>query len=146
MRRSSSLHSGLDFNSDAGRVTVCISRRQLETAQPPGDLLQGPKRARYFDSCSRCAQESEGRLSSKQQKRLCGRVSLHLRCGGQEPIRTKRQRAPCQIQRGEKGPGAPPCAWQLEQGLGWPITVTVYRHRSRRQQNDRQQIIKKKTC
>ena len=35
-------------------------------------------------------------------------------------MRTKRQRAPCQIQRGEKSPRRHTTPQQLEQGFGWP--------------------------
>ena len=75
------------------------------------------------DSCSRCAQESEGSLSSKQANVSAGSPPTS-RCSGQEPIRTKRQRVPCTRSReARRDPGPTPCHRNWRRGLAGPANT-----------------------
>lgn len=142
--RSSSEHSGLDFNSDAGpRVTVCISGGSWR--QPSGGPASGTPRGLDADSCSPgCAQESEGRLSSKQTSVSAGGPPSHAAVD-RNPSGQRGRGLHARYREARRAPGATPRHSSWSRGLAGPAeTLTVYRHRSRRQQNDRQQIIKKK--
>ena len=77
-------------------------------------------RALEADSCSRCAQESDGSLSGKQANVSASSPPTSC-CSGQEPIRTKRQRAPCTRSReARKDPGPIPHDRNWRRGLAGP--------------------------